>query len=88
MSIFSEPTNEDRADWATVAMDAFAKVTFNGQTFTQMMREDGAEGEGPDALRDLVCDLFHLAQRIGLDPETVAAGALANYRDEVEEEEA
>lgn len=66
--------NKDRSDRAAAALNAYLVKTYSfGKTeFTQ------------DDLNDLICDLLHLADRMGLDPEGVLEEALTNYRCEVE----
>ncbi len=45
-------TNEDRADWAEQALEAFPPI----------------DGEDDCAVRDLICDLLHAARRRGQQP--------------------
>lgn len=65
------PSNDDRADWAQTALDAFRRKT--GQT---------GRGEMEEALGDLLCNLMHLCERDGID----FAGRLANGRGNFEAE--
>lgn len=64
------PTNDDRADWAEMALKTFRAHT-------------GAEDE--EAIADLVCDLLHLAARRGQDVDTVLFRAKYNFDAEIEE---
>jgi phage terminase small subunit len=82
-----EVTNETRADWAREALNVFAARTFSGETFDAMMEgwdtpADALTGDGPDALRDLLTNLLHLAREIGMDPVATHAGALRTFEDE------
>lgn len=58
--LFCDPTNQDRADWAKVAVRAFQSVC----------RTDEC-----DAIGDLMCNLLHLARERGLTPEQVLDSA-------------
>lgn len=68
---YEEPTNEDRANWALAALEAF-----EGETRTD--REC--------ALSDLLADLRHLADRAGEDWDALLAHADMHYREEIEED--
>jgi hypothetical protein len=64
--------NEDRARWATKALQAFAQ-----ETGTSM---------GSDAFSDLLCDLGHYARNNGIDFREEVERAAATCATEVEEE--
>lgn len=68
---YHEPTNDDRADWAQAAVDAFQCVCRTDDDY---------------AIKDLVCNLLHLARRNGEDPQGIINGALMHF--EAEEQEA
>ena len=67
----SEPTNDDRADWAQAAINAFQAVT---------------RTDDEDAVPDLIADLLHLAVRQGLDPQLMLDRAQSNFEAERAEE--
>lgn len=71
-----EPTNEDRAEWAWRALEAFAKQT-------------GQDTNGGDlkydreiVVSDLLCDLMHLCDRDGIDFNLALQNGQDNYREE------
>jgi len=67
MSIPNDPDdmNEDRASWARAALGAFMGETYQTDQI--------------EALGDLVCDLRHLADRLGMDWYKVLDGAGLHY---------
>lgn len=71
--MWTDPTNDDRADWAQAALNEFARVT----------RMDTAGEDTDTTMGDLLCDLMHLAQREGLDFTALVARAQCNYDEEV-----
>lgn len=82
-----EPDNDDRADWAVLAADAFAEETYGGRTFTDLIEEQPDVGD--DAymvLQDLISDILHLARRHGWSAVELLQRAQMNFDDEVEEE--
>lgn len=66
------PSNEDRANWATEAIDAF-KV------------KCGPGLSDKEAIQDLITDLGHLADRLGLDFLAVAAHGIGAWSAERED---
>lgn len=62
-----EGMNEDRARWADTAVEAFV---------------DNTGSEPQDALPDLLCDLMHWCDRMGLDFNASLDRARSNYTDE------
>lgn len=74
-SVDGSPTNNDRADWALVACQAFAAETG--------MDDDNEELQ--TVLSDLMCDLFHLCAREKLDLKQIVSGAATNFEEEVAE---
>lgn len=62
--LFCDPTNQDRAGWAKVAVRAFRSVCRTDES---------------DAIGDLMCDLLHLARERGLDPERVLDDARSRF---------
>lgn len=88
---FDAPTNEDRAEWAREALNVFSARTFGGETFDSLMEgwdtpAEALTGDGPDALRDLLTNLLHLAREIGMDPVAAHQSALRTFEDEEAEE--
>jgi hypothetical protein len=77
----NEPTNSQRAAWARDALATFVQATHE-TTISRLHREDLS-----DAISDLMCDLLHLAQQSGLDPEIIKGQALSNFAAELSEEE-
>lgn len=64
-------TNSDRAGWALTAVRAFQQAT-------------GSDDD--TAIYDMLCDLHHLADEIGLDWDGLLGMADYHYEAEVEEE--
>lgn len=83
--VFMEPDNYDRAQWALIALDAFANETHHDP------REKSVDPSDTDFLQeiasDLICDLMHLLKQSDLDPEEIIASARYNFEFEVDEEE-
>lgn len=68
-------TNEDRAEWARTACDAFAELT--GQKM---------EHDLPEIIGDLIANLLHLANLEGLCPEDRLENGKMHFDAEIEEE--
>jgi hypothetical protein len=64
-------TNEDRASWARIALDAFIARLNMGDEQTE------------DCVSDLLCDMMHLCDTDGVDWDECLRRALNNYRAEV-----
>jgi len=62
-----EEMNDDRAEWAAMALEAFQHAT-------------GTEEE--DALRDLLCDLMHWCDRNNCDFNAALSRAQMHYETE------
>ena len=62
------PKNGTRAVWAETAVDAFLSAT--GE----------AHGDYDSAISDLMADLLHFADKVGLDGEVLLARAERNWR--------
>jgi hypothetical protein len=78
------PVNEDRADWATNALNTFTEETYGGRRFDRMAAEAADDDSGYDsdaytAVQDLIGDLLHVAVRHGWDPEEIIRKAVANF---------
>ncbi len=76
----TEHTNTQRADNAAGALDHYAQRTWNAALPTM----DGDEREY--VLSDLLTDLNHLADRYGLDWDTLLDRAHMHHHEEVTEE--
>ncbi|HEX7099366.1 MAG TPA: hypothetical protein VF377_08985 [Acidimicrobiia bacterium] len=80
-------TNAMRAEWAFHGLRTYARVTrpsFEGiDTVDELVADPDLANEW---IGDLLGDLFHLADRSGLDPMAVLDRAISYYREEVEEE--
>lgn len=63
------PTNEERADMAMQAVNAYADV-------------HGSSGDEGSDLQDCLADLLHFAASIGLDPHTITSTALTHFETE------
>lgn len=63
-------SNGERAFWAAEAL----------WTFREGKYPEGDDNEA--TLMDLICDLLHLADRDGLDPELILDAAVKMWRDE------
>ena len=73
----SEPSNSDRADWAYVAVEAFAAE----------VREEDMLGEETDlVISDLLCDLMHLCDVAEINWTACIERAEGHYREEIDEE--
>lgn len=70
------PTNEDRAGWAQVAVDAFAAET----------NMDAAGEDMQTVMGDLLADLMHLCQQNDIDFERILATGKMHFEAELEEE--
>lgn len=75
-----EPSNEQRAEWAQHAMDAFGRKVFGGRSF------DALDGDQEDAISDLICDLLHLCIVRGIDPDNVTRRAIGHFAEEIAQE--
>jgi hypothetical protein len=76
-----EVDNEDRRTWARAALDAFGEQT--GQTGYDYSDAEMLE----EIAGDLICNLFHLADAAGLDPNKLIERGRFHYDDEVEDPE-
>ena len=74
------PTNEDRAAFARLAVDAY---------YLRTRHEVGPEEDveaWEEVASDLLCDLHHLADRHGVDWDAVVRRASGHYEAEIIEE--
>jgi hypothetical protein len=73
----SHPKNLERAGWAELAFKAFTVATFGGNTPALLIAASGTDGDAQDALGDLLGDLQHMADVMGLDfARAVESGAM------------
>ncbi len=72
--MYGEPSNEKRAEWAEVAIAAFAAE----------VRMHGEESE--TIITDLLCDLMHFCNLNGIDFQGCVEMAEGNYREELADE--
>lgn len=84
-----EPDNTDRAEWAGAALDKYAEMTRNDPR-EQTVTVDGPDDEegrehAEEVLSDLLCDLQHLADQLGVDWDVVTERGERNHADEMEE---
>lgn len=63
------PDNDERADWARIALAAFAAET------GQSLATDGVE----EVLQDLLTNLQHLCRRDGIDFQQALADGTGNF---------
>jgi hypothetical protein len=86
---YFEPDNGDRAEWANVALDAYAAQTRNNpqeQSVSVDNPDDPDEKENAEeVIGDLLSDLHHLCDQWGIDWEGRLETAAMHYRDEVAE---
>jgi hypothetical protein len=67
------PTNRNRADWASIAIDAYASAV------------NAADEEPELNVSDLLCDLMHYCNVEQIDWHRCVARAQDHYREEVAE---
>lgn len=80
-----EPTNRQRAEWARVGVDAFARETYCGRSFTEEHTpgEDDSASDAYTMLQDLITDILHLADQCGWPASDLLRRADDMYRQEV-----
>lgn len=74
-----EVTNGERANWAYLALERFARAT-NQDNSGDLKHDRGT------VVNDLLCDLMHLCDRDGLDFEDLVERARGHYQEELVEE--
>jgi hypothetical protein len=74
----SEPTNRDRAGWASNALAVFTAETFSGDHPDTMHRNDLE-----CAIGDLICDLLHFADQKGFDAQAILEQATGHFKTEL-----
>jgi hypothetical protein len=76
------PTNEDRAEWARAAVEAYAR-----QTRCDVREHVVDDADGLDEiLGDLLCDARHLAAAYSVDFNDLIERSLGAWREECDEE--
>lgn len=85
--VFREPTNEDRANWAAKALETFARQTSQLKDGDELppIDADGPNDWWDEVIGDLVCDLAHLADQLGIEWSEVVINAQDAHDQEVEE---
>jgi hypothetical protein len=86
---FREPNNDDRAGWAAKAVETFARQTKQLKEGDELPPVDA---EGPndwweEVLGDLVADLIHLTDRLGIEWGDVVIRGESCHGDEAGEAE-
>lgn len=74
---FSEPTNEDRANWARAALEVFSQKT----GLDMAVELDCSIG-------DLLANMMHLCKQEGLDFDALLETGRMHFEAETDEEEA
>jgi hypothetical protein len=74
-------TNEDRAAWALIALDAFARETAHGRSIYSMSGEEAEE-----MIVDLLCNIDHLIAFRRLSSLDIKARAIMHFEAEIAEE--
>jgi hypothetical protein len=82
---FREPNNDDRAGWAAAAVETFARQTKQLKAGDELPPVDA---EGPndwweEVLGDLVCDMIHLTNKLGIEWGDVVIRGEGAYEEEV-----
>lgn len=82
-------TNRDRADWASDALEEFAADTrhYSVNLDVDAVETDEDRVEAAEILRDLLGDLRHWAERVGVDYDLAAQMGKEMYETEKEEDE-
>lgn len=76
------PTNEDRAHWALVAVEAYARQTRFDPDEQKITGQEGLQ----EVLGDLLCDARHLAASYGVDFDELAENSRGAWQEECDEE--
>lgn len=87
---FKEPDNNDRADFANDAVSAYFERTRPSDPYPAEIGACDADDKEAlaEVLGDLLCDLRHWADVVGLDFEECNENGEGHYDIEVEEEQA
>jgi hypothetical protein len=83
----SEPTNASRAEWARHAVMAFASLTGQGVEESYLDDPECARGWLLEVGGDLLADLFHLADQMGVEPAELVERGYFHHDAEVVEDE-
>lgn len=82
----SEPTNELRAAWAAFSVEVFARQTRQLKPEDELPALDGHDADWwQEVMGDLLCDLQHLAGRVGLNWDRMLESSTRAYEEEVAE---
>lgn len=86
----SEPTNEERAEWARTAANAFAAETRYDprEQVISVTGPDDTEGKdnAKEILSDLLCDTRHLCNVLGISFNEILGRSLSDYTEDIAEE--
>jgi hypothetical protein len=78
--IYGEPTNDDRASWALIAVNAFAAITHFRPDEQSVSYDDLADPTiAGEYVGDLLADLMHLCDVTGNDFTELLDGARQNF---------
>jgi hypothetical protein len=80
------PDNTDRADWASLALNAHYSATHNDEDLPESTEDEADREEMQTALQDLLCDLRHFAGQSGLDFDLASENGEFHYTVELAEE--
>lgn len=79
-----EPSNEQRAIWALLGLEAFATETYCGQTFPETVSEQPDVGDDAYTMvQDLISNLLHLAHQHDWDTDELLRRAQSMFADEL-----
>jgi|SRR6478735_8655402 hypothetical protein len=83
-----EPTNDQRAQWARLALSAYTVETYPGRTFEDIEADMAGIENGDDysAVQDLLTNLLHLATLRGWNIDELLRAARFNHTVELDQE--
>lgn len=88
MSHTEDPTNDQRAEWAATAINAFGTETGQleeGSPLPELSRKDSDYWQ--ETLTDLLTAAHHLADRVGLRFDAITESAEGHYEHDLHDEE-
>lgn len=74
----SGKTNDDRAELAKQSVDAFIQLS-------ESVYPDGEQDTVVDAMSDLITDLLHMAEKLGVSRDDLIERATVNYNLDIED---
>jgi hypothetical protein len=75
----AEISNADRAAWAAYAVTAYARQTRHSVPEHTIASAEHVR----ELIGDLICDLLHLGDQWGVDPEVLIESGRGHFADEV-----